>query len=151
MSRLSLPEQYVGLPAAPMPADVVEHAEQTQRNFDAIALKGLAAGGEAWRAPTLTSGNNFGIGYNSVGYWADGFGVVHLRGLWQAAAGAPLAARIFVLPVGYRPVGRELYGVNASGAMGRVDVETSGAVSVLAGSTAAGNFFTLDGLTFRAA
>ena len=106
-----------------------------------------AAALEAFIAPTfLNSWVNFdATTFNAAGYYKDGFGIVHLRGLVKTGT---VALAIFTLPAGYRPVKTELFSVVSNNAFGRVDVDTGGNVILTIGSNA---FASLDGITFRAA
>lgn len=107
---------------------------------------------ESWQTPTLlNSWQNWGTLFNDAGYWKDSYGVVHLRGVVRNGT---MAANLFVLPVGYRPANRELfvaYSATQSSftpTLGRVDVLANGEVYMSSGGN---GFFSLDGLTFRAA
>lgn len=107
---------------------------------------------EAWTtvgasgAPAFLSGwRNYGENYNTAGFYKDRAGSVHLKGL---VAGGSVGAAVFVLPLGYRPVGQEVHAVmTAPNAAGRVDVRPNGEVFPVAGSNA---WLSLDGITFRA-
>jgi hypothetical protein len=99
-----------------------------------------------WIAPTLlNSWVNFGGGFNNAGYYKDPFGVVRLRGMVKSGV---VGNAVFNLPAGYRPANEELFVAISNGALGRVDVYPSGDVGATSGSNA---WFSLDGLTFRAA
>ena len=99
---------------------------------------------EDWQTPTLQNGwVNFGSGFNTVGYFKDSLGIVHLKGLVRAGSGT-----IFTLPAGYRPASRELHAVATHpDEMGRIDVLTDGQVSMVKGKN---TWISLDGITFRA-
>lgn len=97
-------------------------------------------------APTLlNSWVNFGGGFNDAGYLKDFSGTVHLRGLVKNGV---IGNAIFQLPAGYRPANEELQITISNGALGRVDIYPSGDVGATSGSNA---WFSLDGITFRAA
>lgn len=99
---------------------------------------------EPWIAGTLIgTWSNFGAGFNNAGFYKDQTGRVYLRGLVRFGT---VGSNIFLLPPGYRPTGRELHAVNSNGAIGRIDITTSGEVIALTGSN---EFFSLDGITFR--
>ena len=106
-----------------------------------------AAVPEAFISPTLlNSWVNFdATTFNAAGYYKDGFGIVHLRGLVKTGT---VGLAIFALPAGYRPVKTELLPVVSNGALGRVDVESGGNVVLNFGSNV---YTSLDGITFRAA
>lgn len=133
----------VGLGSADNTSDANKPVSTAQQAaLDAKADKAL----EAWTAPTLAnSWINNGSGYNSVGFYKDRFGVVHLRGLIKSGS---MQARAFTLPAGYRPPAREFFGTVSNALFGSVFVDPDGAVVPWSGSN---TWFSLDGLTFRAA
>lgn len=108
---------------------------------------------EAWQAPTLSNGwvnyGSDGTGtYNIAGYWKDSLGIVHLRGLIKSG---PIGQSSFTLPIGYRPVARELFLCfcgNPTPIFGRLDIPPTGQVIPFFGGNA---YFSLDGISFRAA
>jgi hypothetical protein len=106
----------------------------------------LAENGYApWVAPTLTNfWLNFAAGYNDAGYWKDGAGRVHLKGLLKSGN---IGQAFFTLPVGYRPAGKLLFSCGSAGAQNRVDVDTSGTVTAIDGSN---TWASIDGIVFRA-
>lgn len=75
---------------------------------------------------------NYG-GYNVAGFWRDSSGIVHLRGLIKLGT-VGFGTPVFTLPVGFRPGQNILLGVHANGAEGRMDIDTSGNVGIIAGS-----------------
>jgi hypothetical protein len=104
--------------------------------------------------------------HNSAAFYKDQFGVEHLKGIVKAtdgtggdlvchASSAGEDVTIFQLPVGYRPVKREVHVAISNEQLGRVDVDADGTVS--AGTftpntiTNAKAWLSLDGITFRAA
>ncbi|MEP6795190.1 MAG: hypothetical protein ABJB16_12745 [Saprospiraceae bacterium] len=104
---------------------------------------------EAFIAPTLLNGfTNYLNGYSTAAYYKDKMGIVHLRGMVQLATNQSGLA-IFTLPAGYRPVasGQLVFPSQASSGLARIDVLTSGNVTVMGGST---GWISLDGITFRA-
>lgn len=133
----------VGLGSADNTSDANKPVSTAQQAaLDAKADKAL----EAWTAPTLTnSWISNGSGYNSVGFYKDSFGVVHLRGLIESGS---MQASAFTLPVGYRPPAREFFGTVSNALFGSVFVDPDGTVVPWSGSN---TWFSLDGLTFRAA
>lgn len=133
----------VGLGSADNTSDANKPVSTAQQAaLDAKADKAL----EAWTAPTLAnSWINNGSGYNSVGFYKDRFGVVHLRGLIKSGS---MQARAFTLPAGYRPPAREFFGTVSNALFGSVFVDPDGTVVPWSGSN---TWFSLDGLTFRAA
>lgn len=118
----------------------------------AVALNGslsVAAGGitsEVWQTPTFANGwSNFGNGWDGAAYFKDALGIVHLRGMVK---GGTIGQAIFTLPVGYRPSGPLLFPTIATDAIGRIDIDTTGAVKFLSGTA---TWVTLSGVRFRAA
>ena len=100
-----------------------------------------------WVTPTLTSPFTWqGAPFAVPGYRRDATGQVWLRGVLGTSGAVPSVP--FTLPVGYRPGGQRLYVVNASGAFGRVDVFTTGAVTVQTAATS--SYIGLDGISFLA-
>jgi hypothetical protein len=127
--------------------DVISAAEMNQ-NFDelvaAINYHHPASQG-TWIAPTLINGwQDYGADYNATEYFRDSNGIVHLRGLVKNGT---LGLTVFTLPVGYRPVARELHVCNSAGAFGRVDVFANGDVIIQTGGP---GWVALDGITFMA-
>ena len=94
-----------------------------------------------------------GSNRNTVGFYKDHEGVVHLKG-WVSCPGTDIAA--FRLPEGYRPAsGKTLSLVGAStdvDGLANYNVNGSGIGSSVDGAVASGaaNQFSLDGATFRA-
>ena len=96
-------------------------------------------------APTLlNSWVNFGAPFNSVGYYKDPFGIVHLRGMLKSGVAG---STMFNLPVGYRPQAQEVFPSISGNTIGRVDVATFGDVIMTFGAS---SFISLDGMTFKA-
>jgi hypothetical protein len=101
---------------------------------------------ESFIAPVLTGGwINIGGTFGTAGYFKDSFGVVHLRGL---VASGVLGSAAFTLEVGYRPEAICRFPVVANDAFGEVSIDAAGAVTLVVGSPV---FFSLDGITFKAA
>ena len=101
---------------------------------------------EAFIAPTLiNSWVNSGAPFNPAGYYKDPFGIVHLRGLVKSGT---VGTDIFTLPVGYRPANTEVLACVSNGAFGVIEPSAAGGVNATVGNNA---YFSLDGLTFRAA
>lgn len=99
---------------------------------------------EGWQAPSLqNSWTNYGSPHASAGYCIDLMGFVHLRGVVKSGT---IGAAIFTLPNGYWPSGQLLLPVISNGAIGRVDINSSGVVTATAGSN---TYVSLDGIVFR--
>lgn len=103
-----------------------------------------------WQAPTLVNGfTNTGAGWagNVAGFRKDRNGVVHLRGMVQAAGDASALS----LPVGYRPSGLTSFVVTTAGGgrtdFARVQVSGGGAVTVFRGADTTAD---LSGVSFTA-
>lgn len=77
-------------------------------------------------------------------YRKDALGFVHIQGMIRSGSGN---AAIFTLPVGYRPNWRLLIDVQSAGALGRVDIYTTGEVWFVSGS---GTWMSLDNISFFA-
>jgi len=131
-----------------MIADLERRLRDLVERIRSLESAGRPLAGDAYTAPTLlNSWANFGSGYNTAGYAKDPGGVVRLRGLISGGT-ATAGTVLFTLPVGYRPAARELFVVLSNNAIGRVDIETNGNVTIQIGSNV---YLQLDGLTFRAA
>lgn len=108
-------------------------------------------GAQNWVAPTLlNSWAYYGAPYNPPGYYRDPFGRVWLRGLMN---GGTLVSIAFVVP--WTPKYTQLLSgsyMTSGGTVavsGRVDVDTSGNVTLGTNDTAgAVSWFCLDGLSF---
>lgn len=104
--------------------------------------------GEDWITPTLVNSwvDFDATTYNAAGYWLDSVGVVHLRGLIKSGV---VGSAAFVLPTGYRPSRFEYHAAASNSLFGLVSISAaSGNVTPAAGSNV---WFSLDGITFRAA
>ncbi|MBV9212478.1 MAG: hypothetical protein JOZ25_02405, partial [Actinobacteria bacterium] len=99
-------------------------------------------------------------GFNSIGFYRDRAGVVHLKGLAKCTDTVSHCStdggsnRIFILPPGYRPATRYVFiaPTGAGSFVGRVDVTASGDVRFYYGDPTQGSssFVSLDGISFRA-
>jgi hypothetical protein len=91
-------------------------------------------------------------GYNTVAYFKDHSGVVHVKGLVGAEGGG--TGEIFRLPAGYRPAQRGVHavlmGAGSGVATARVDVYSTGEVTLVAPSLSTTEYLTLEGISFRA-
>jgi hypothetical protein len=99
---------------------------------------------------------NFGFGYNTAGFYRDSLGRVYLKGLVTlvGSSSASCGPIIFFLPVGYRPAATEIAAVvhDDNLALGRIDIRNDGRVEVCtASSVSTGEWWALDGISFRAA
>lgn len=79
-----------------------------------------------WTTPTLLNAwVEYGTSWGVAGYYKDSSGTVHLRGLVKSGA---LGTDVFVLPVGYRPIGRKIIMNSSNNAVGRLDILATGNV-----------------------
>lgn len=95
-----------------------------------------------WTTPTLINGfSNTGGAFagNVAGYYKDTNGIVHLRGMVQAAGDAAA----FTLPAGYRPAGTCAFiAPTATGGrtdFARIQISTGGSVTVFRGTDTSGD------------
>lgn len=98
----------------------------------------------AWIAPTLLNGvSNYDGGYQTVAYYKDALGFVHLRGYLTGSADGK---HIFTLPTGYRPSALSTFTSwsNSSVGTSRISISTTGVVT----ATVSGNWLSLDGIYF---
>jgi len=85
--------------------------------------------------------------FESVGFWKDPGGVVHLEGTAQGSPGA-LGTDVFILPVGYRPAAQRQFVVpTCFGDFKVLEIEAGGAVHVP--SLPGEHCISLDGVNFR--
>tara|TARA_B100001564_G_C20470527_1_gene592415 strand:- start:46 stop:861 length:816 start_codon:yes stop_codon:yes gene_type:complete len=99
-----------------------------------------------WIAPTFgTNWGNYGGTYNTAGYYRDGDGIVHLRGLVTGGSYGSTGT-IFTLPAGFRPGGRHLFSIISNQAHGRLDIKSTGQVIPYVGAS----WISLDGISFKA-
>lgn len=121
-------------------------AGSTAQAFSASTLTAATAGSsiaiEALTAPTMT---NSWVNFSStIGYWKDAYGVVHLEG---TATTGTIGTSMFTLPVGYRPSAfNKSFAVDSNGAYGNVEVNTTGTVTAVVGTSSSVD---LDGISFR--
>jgi hypothetical protein len=99
---------------------------------------------------------NYLGGYNTAGFYKDPLGVVRLKGLVALhGTGFGTAAcdfvSVFTLPAGYRPSAATIFASLRNDTLARIDVLASGEVSICATPTNEGDWFSLDGISFRAA
>jgi hypothetical protein len=99
---------------------------------------------------------NYGQGFDTVAFFKDPFGVVHLKGLALCDPADNLgcttndgSSTIFTLPGGYRPSARKVFGVIRNDAHARLDVTTAGEVHVTTNNSD-GTWVSLEGISFRA-
>src|SRR4051794_351423 len=106
--------------------------------------------------PGHDAAQNFDSSGHSTGaFYRDSFGVVHLKGVLKPGfdtCGGLLY--VFTLPAGYRPSRRTVFAtMQTNDQATRINVDSDGFVSwehPYRCTTVAGDWFTLDGITFRA-
>jgi hypothetical protein len=98
-------------------------------------------------ANTVTFSNSWAqeAGYETVGYFIDGEGMVHLHGAMDSGT---MTTTAFTLPTGYRPAAQHDFAVCGADIFAAVRVTAAGAVIPIAGTNTR---ISLDGISFRAA
>ena len=91
-----------------------------------------------WIAPTLLNGwVNYGGINDTVAYFKDSLGMIHLKGFMS---GGTLGVSAFLLPVGYRPLLAATFATVANNAIGAITVTSSGGVIMGANGLGTGWF-----------
>jgi hypothetical protein len=90
---------------------------------------------------------NYDTAFNSAAYCKDVMGFVHLRGLVKDGT---VDLAIFTLPVGYRPVKREIFTTQCDSTIARIDVFSTGVVAAIPSTNAGNAWISLDSITFYA-
>lgn len=99
---------------------------------------------EEWITPTYLNGwVNTSIWADSLGYFKDEFGIVHLKG-WVRNG---IATKLFVLPLGYRPYRNCIFPIASQGKFGSVTVDMSGDVYLAVYDS---SNVSISGITFKA-
>jgi len=96
---------------------------------DIVDLRGLGWGIDTAFTPATLAGTWVNVAGKAVTAYRKEGRQVRIKGYVSSGTGT-----IFTLPVGYRPVVDLSFGTDANGAHALVDVSTSGAVSLIAGS-----------------
>jgi hypothetical protein len=107
---------------------------------------------EAWRPLEFSGGwANFGNGFVAASFRKDKQGQVHVRGMVAQTVPPPQHAQVIgVLPVGYRPATRMLFG-SAGGnndTFSALNVEPDGQIVWLTGSQVEANYTSLNTISF---
>lgn len=98
-------------------------------------------------APTLlNSWVNYGAGWAVAGFYMDGLGRVHLKGLVKSGT-TTAGTTIFTLPKGYRPAESLVFVIVSNDLVGRVDVYPNGNVAIVVGSA---TWLSFNGISFAA-
>jgi len=150
-----------GTKVANLNADRLDGIDSTA--FATKAQEGWHEVGTAGQPPFKTDGiedlwANYGAGFNTVGFYKDSVGQVHLKGLFKSLIGftsswcdSPPYDYIFQLPTGYRPAATGLFPNLHDNSLGRIDVLNTGWVAICQPSSWNNNdWFSLDGISFRA-
>jgi len=83
----------------------------------------------SWTTPTYSSGwSDYGSPFQTIGYFKDTLGMVHLKGMVRNSSGSSKTGNIFTLPAGYRPGATMLTPVEVFNAHGRLDIQADGEV-----------------------
>ena len=123
--------------------EVEDRLKQLERTITQEAWKTVGPGATD-AVPFQNGWLAYGSGYNPPGFMLDANGFVWLRGMLKSGT---MSQPAFTLPPGYRPEFAQLFGTVSNSLIGRVDVNTNGAVIPALGSN---SWITLDGLAFRA-
>lgn len=93
-------------------------------------------------------GNDASGTYNTVAYYKDLLGIVHLRGRLVVTIGGSCfrSTPVTILPDGYRPAKTLRIGVPSGTEPGAIEINYEGYINAISGSAWA----SLDGVTFRA-
>jgi hypothetical protein len=139
------------------PSAVVSGAQLAPGSVPATALAPSVTQPQ-WQAAAIdtTQFTNYGPPYNDAAYFLDAFGVVHLRGLVRYVDKTAQGKTMVVLPANVRPahqwllpavVSQTVDGLAQSG-MARVDVKTTGELTINAYGKYPVDWISLDGLTY---
>jgi hypothetical protein len=121
-----------------MLADFKKRIERLENIFNVFV--------QSWTAPSLlNSWVNFDSGtYTLTGYYRDPSGRVHLRGNLKNGT---INTAMFTLPANYRPQYKQRFVCVSNGALGIIEVDTSGNVTCTTGNN---TYVSIDGISFRA-
>lgn len=138
------------MPGSPTPAHQAFPAqlagiEQRLAQLE-VWVRMLATQPASWQTPALEhSWVNYGEGWLAARYVKDALGFVHLAGLIKSGE---VNKSAFILPAGYRPTEKLLFGTVSKEAVGEVEVDSVGGVTPISPSTNA--WVSLNGITFLA-
>jgi hypothetical protein len=138
-------ETWVG-PNAPSPRGDytvwvdTDDPDPTVEAWHLIGGSGEPAFGASWSSYSVPA-------FMAAGFFKDLSGIVHLKGLVKKAVAIVTPDTIFTLPAGYRPLASALlFPTISNSALGRIDIQTTGAVQVNMGNA---GWVALDGISFR--
>lgn len=142
-----LPEVFIG------DNQPTRQAELLWMDTDEAAPLSLNIAMDTWHyvgqagEPTFQNGwSNYGGGFSSAGFRKYPDGRVRLRGMIGGGTVSGSATGTgFTLPVGYRPPATLLFDVQSGSALGRVDIDPTGAVRLYSGVS---GWFSLDNIEF---
>lgn len=104
-----------------------------------------------WVKPTLgTNVADYGTPYDGPRYFKDLTGFVHLRGGVGFTGAVGAGGTLLTLPQGFRPAFTLSYAVASSAGVVRLDVDSSGVVSVNGTGYTTGGLVSLAGVYFAA-
>lgn len=101
--------------------------------------------GNPGEASFTNSWVNWGAPYNPASYWKDPLGWVRVGGVVKSGTVNTL---ITTLPPGYAPAFTVVVPVISNGAIGRLEIDTSGGIKLVSGSNV---YVSLDNITYKAA
>jgi hypothetical protein len=137
---------FAAVPSAASAANAAALGGSPPSAFASSSLEAVHRVGAAGQPVFQNSWDNEGGGFETVGFYKDSLGIIHLVGDAHNAAAPQL---IFTLPGGYRPASIIDFFVRANGdtAGATVIIEPDGSVRQF--GYAGGNRLQLNGITFR--
>ena len=163
IGALSLPTLAVAalsIPHSFHAGDVIS-AQEMNENFAVLKaeVESLQARLDALEAPPAWTAVTFeanwadkGSGHETVAYWKDAHGFVHLKGLAQLEPPGASDSTIFTLPVGYRPSNHQvLPAIEAGNTEVPVTIGNDGRVHTTDATLAPPSWLSLAGMSFPAA
>lgn len=133
---------FTGMPTAPTAAPGTNTTQLATTAFVKAALPTIGA----WQTPALLNGwVNYGTPFGNAAYCVNTLGIVRLRGLVKSGTVGGTTP-VFVLPTGFIPPNQMIFPVSTNNTIGRLDIDASGNVMVMAGSNV---YVSLDGIAFR--
>ena len=101
--------------------------------------------GNPGEASFSNSWTNWGAPYNPMNYWKDPLDWVHLGGVVKSGTVNP---PIITLPPGYAPSFTVVVPVISNGAIGRLEIDEDGKITLVSGSNV---YVALDNIKYKAA
>jgi len=141
------PAGVVVQPGAPANTSLV-WVDNDEPEVDPFVVEAVHLLGAAGEPAFAANWSNYSVpAFLAGGFYKDKSSRVFLQGLIKKAIAVVGGETMFTLPAGYRPANPCLFQVISNSALGRVDVATTGAVSLQVGNA---GWVALDGLSFRA-